>query len=401
MSPRTRSRQARMPLDRARARLALREPQGLSRAARIVLLSVVAVVAGIELLWLLTGQSTDPLASAMAQVLLTLAFGVFAWRPAAASVVLVASAGVALLLDVGVLAVLVLAVAAGLVVATSSRAVIAGYVVAVVALSVIAMLRTSGGASAEDVTTLVVIAGLSSVAGSYLRVLRGRRLALASALVEQDAARELATQIERDRIADELHDLIAHELTIIAMHAQVLQLTRAPASRAVAQAAIADAARKALADLRRVLHVAQVSRDSADLDVDSVRNQLAVSLEDIRAQIESAGGSVDLPRDPSAIIDALPPSLDTALGRIAREAVWNVLKHAGAGARVSIRLERVGDDVRLAEHDQAGGVVVSPDLPSGGYGLARMRARAEVLGGTFEAGPVDGGWLVAVRLPIG
>lgn len=373
--------------------------RALGRGARVSLLILVGAVAAFESVWLLMGASTDPPVSAAAQLALTLSFGVFAWRPAAAAMLLVACGSISLVLDVGLVAVLVLAVAAGLVVATCGKGVVAGYAVALLVLALIAPTRVEGGA-VEDAATLLIVAGLSAAVGLSLRLLRGRERSLSLALVEQDAARDAATQIERDRIADELHDLIAHELTIIAMHSQVLQRTDEARPREIAQRAISDAARKALADIRRVLHVAQVSRDEPYFDVDSVRNQLAVSLADVRAQVESTGGTVALPDDVMAIAAALPPSIDTTLGRIAREAATNVLKHAGSGARVTITLGRDHDEVRMSVHDRAGAEPRQLDIPSGGYGLARMRARTEVLGGSFDAGPSDGGWLVEVRLPL-
>ncbi|MGM1029814.1 MAG: sensor histidine kinase [Actinomycetota bacterium] len=389
-----------MSTDRASTRAATADgARALGRGARVSLLILVGAVAVFESVWLLTGASTDPFVSAVAQLALTLSFGVFAWRPAAAAMLLVACGSISLLLDVGLVAVLVLAVAVGLVVATCAKGVVAGYAVALVVLALLAPTRVEGG-SVEDTATLLIVAALSSAVGLSLRLLRGRERSLTLALVEQDAARDAATQIERDRIADELHDLIAHELTVIAMHAQVLQRTDDAGPREIAQRAISDAARKALADIRRVLHVAQVSRDEPYFDVDSVRNQLVVSLTDVKAQIESTGGAVALPDDVAAIAAALPPSLDTTLGRIAREAATNVLKHAGSGARVTIRLRRVHDEVRMSVHDRAGAQPRQLDIPSGGYGLARMRARAEVLGGSFHAGPFNGGWLVEVRLPL-
>lgn len=376
------------------------ETRLLSRRTRIALLTLVGAIAAFETVWLLTGASTDPLISDVAQVVLTLSFAVFAWRPAAAAMLLVAGASAALLLDVGIVSVLVLSVAAGLVVATCSRGVAVGYTIALVVLALVAPARVEGSEPA-DVATLLIVGALSSAAGLYLRLMRGRERRLSRALVEQDAARDAATQIERDRIADELHDLIAHELTIIAMHAQVLRRTDEREPRAVAEQAISEAARKALADIRRVLHVAQVSRDEPYFDVDSVRNQLRISLDDIRAQIEATGGSVVLPVAAAATVDGLSPSLDTTLGRIAREAATNVLKHAGAGATVTIGLERTEHEVRLTVHDRPGVQASELDIPSGGYGLARMRARTEVLGGSFAAGPSNGGWLVDVRLPLG
>lgn len=373
--------------------------RALNRGTRTGLLTLVGAIAAFETVWLLTGASTAPAVSAVAQLALTLSFAVFAWRPAAAAMVLIACASISLLLDVGLIAVLALSVAAGLVVATCGRVIILGYSVALLVLALIAPTRIDGS-SFEDSATLLIIAVLLSAVGLTLRLLRGRERSLSLALVEQDAAQDAATQIERDRIADELHDLIAHELTIIAMHAQVLQRTDEARTREIAQRAISDAARKALADIRRVLHVAQMSREEPYYDVDSVRNQLTVSLQDARAQIESTGGAVELPVGTATIAAALPPSLDTTLGRIAREAATNVLKHAGSGAQVTVGLERAHGEVRMTVHDRAGAQPRQLDIPSGGYGLARMRARAEVLGGSFDAGPSDGGWLVDVRLPL-
>ncbi|WAC65140.1 histidine kinase [Agrococcus sp. SL85] len=364
--------------------------------ARALLLVVVGVIAATELAWLLLGGDAGPIGSALAELALTLSFAVFAWRPPAGALVLVASAGATVLVGTGMLGALVLVVGAGLVVATCSSAVIVGYALSAgVVCGAVIMLAPASGAS-EDAATLAVVATLSSAAGLYLRWLRGRASALESALVEQDRAREIATQIERDRIADELHDLIAHELTIIAMHAQVLRRTDEPASRQLAEGAIADAARKALADIRRVLRVAAMSR-SDEPDVDSIRNQLGVSLEDVRSQIETAGG--ELLVEGSA--GTLPPSIDTALGRIVREATSNVLKHGGAGAPVTISLGRADGRVRLRVRNGRGGSPRALELPTGGYGIARMRARAEALGGAFEAGPAGEGWTIEVSLPAG
>ncbi len=257
------------------------------------------------------------------------------------------------------------------------------------------------------VVVLAVVAGSLAAACvallvAYRRSESDRRHALAARATAVDAqqrAADLAVAAERIRIVREMHDVIAHSLAI--MIAQADGGSYVVADTAASRRAfltIAETGRAALADTRRILGML---RDGGGPELSPVPDQ--APLEDLVQQARQAGLQVSLIRVGEA--GQLPSGSRLAVYRICQEALTNVLKHAGEGAQVIIALSWTDTEVVLTITDRGGNGV--PDTVPGaqeplaglGLGLIGMRERAELVGGTFEAGPTEEGFRVRARIP--
>jgi signal transduction histidine kinase len=210
-----------------------------------------------------------------------------------------------------------------------------------------------------------------------------------------DAAHQAARD-ERVRIARDLHDVVAHHVSVIAVQAEAAQevLASQPERASAAMGHVADTARSALTELRRVLGVLRsdpVLTPQPDLS----------ALDDLVASVREAGLPVTLRWDGDDG-DGDCQGIDAVVGltayRIVQEALTNVLKHAGpCRAEVVLGLAPDGTALDVTVTDDGCGSA-SPN--GGGQGLVGMRERVAVLGGSFAAGPGEaGGFVVQARLP--
>ncbi|MDH3306747.1 MAG: sensor histidine kinase [Acidimicrobiia bacterium] len=238
--------------------------------------------------------------------------------------------------------------------------------------------------------------------GWYLGTLiKGRReyLALVEERAEyleraQAAEAQRAVDEERTRIARELHDLVAHRVSMMTVQAGAAQTVAAsdPARAVRAMEAIEQAGREALDELRQVLGV---------LRPDGHREALGPmhGLADIPGlvrEMNDAGLKVSLSNN--VVHDVVPAKVDLATYRIVQEALTNVLKHAGPDPTAEVRLSANDQMLTIEVTDRGSGVST---LPGSGHGLLGMRERAGLLGGTFEAGPrPEGGFRIMARLPL-
>ncbi|MDH6704607.1 signal transduction histidine kinase [Kitasatospora sp. MAA19] len=215
-----------------------------------------------------------------------------------------------------------------------------------------------------------------------------------------DAARAVAE--ERARIAREMHDILAHAVSLMIIQAEAGPLVvHSNPDRAVrAFDTIADAGRDAMVQLRRVLGVL---KEEGAGPVLAPQPRLA-ELADVAERVRRAGLAVELelPDGPGAV----PADLQAAAYRIVQEALTNTVKHSGAD-RAAVRVRRVGDALEVVVSDNGRGLPVTAAGPpngwSGGRGLVGIRERAVACGGRAEAGPgPEGrGFLVSARLPLG
>jgi signal transduction histidine kinase len=211
---------------------------------------------------------------------------------------------------------------------------------------------------------------------------------------EREQARELATEQERARIARELHDVVAHHVSVIAIQAGSARTVRArdPTAAAEALDPIEAAARQALNELSRLLGVLRRG-DTAPREPEPRLNELDRLLDQARA----AGHRVDLVV--SGERRPLPAGVELSAYRIVQEAMTNVLKHA-PGAAVEVRLGFAGGELSIEVTDR-GGVAVPPSAEAAGHGLIGMRERVAVFGGRLDARPTrDGGFRVSAQLPV-
>ncbi len=258
---------------------------------------------------------------------------------------------------------------------------------------------------APDVTfDLFVFTGLASAMAYLLGVhaaqARTAEVTLAEELavarVERDIAHERAAANERQRIARELHDIVGHSLSIIAVRAEAADRVapKNPNAAVDAVGAIASTARSALADVRRVL--AGFRDESAQAELAPVP-----SIATIPALVDSfAEAGVAITLDGELPIDEqVGAAVAAGTYRIVQEALTNVLKHGGPAASVVLRLELLNDSLHLCIDDSGRGAATVDN--GDGLGLTGMRERAEVLGGTFESGPLPGGgYSVVATLPV-
>jgi signal transduction histidine kinase len=197
---------------------------------------------------------------------------------------------------------------------------------------------------------------------------------------------------EREQLARELHDTVAHHVSAIAIQAQAARVVAASRPEAAQDAlrAIESEASLALAEMRTMVGALRAG-DGADLDP-----QRGVA--DIEELARARG---DVPRievDVSGNVADLSPSVDAAVYRLVQESITNAVRHARNATRIDVRV--VADDahVRLSVTDD--GDPVSSGRNPWGYGLVGMRERATLLGGSLEAGPgAVRGWQVVAVLP--
>jgi signal transduction histidine kinase len=232
--------------------------------------------------------------------------------------------------------------------------------------------------------------GVARRAGSEASVHRAARRAIAGTLVEHTA------RGERARIARELHDVVAHHISMIAVQAETARLTTPgmPAAGARRLSEIGDTARAGLTEMRRLLGVL---REDAQTDVAQRQPQPGLQqLNDLLDEArDAAGAATRLIVSGSPV--TLDPGVELAAYRIIQEALTNARRHA-PGTAVDVELHYTDDDLRLRVRDNGPGP--PPTAPAGGHGLSGMRERAAAVGGELRAGPAAvGGFLVEARLP--
>ncbi|MBO0773344.1 MAG: sensor histidine kinase [Actinobacteria bacterium] len=233
------------------------------------------------------------------------------------------------------------------------------------------------------------------LAGDMVRALRGYRQQLQ--LIQRRRAVEelqLARAEERLRLSREVHDVVSHSLSTIAVQAGVARLVLAeqPGQAGTALSAIETASRSALDELRNLLR--QI-RDPQELDEAAMPtlSDLPALIGKLRqAGLDVSYRSTGQPRPYSTAVEL-------SAYRIAQEALTNVTKHA-SGARTRVEVGHGASELTLTVTDGGGPDPVRP-AAGGGLGIPGMRERAELLGGTLTAGPgPDGGFTVTARLPV-
>lgn len=371
----------------------------LPRAGRVILLAIVGAIVLVEVVLLVTDPIVAPLTRQLFQIALTVAFALFALDARVAGSVLLLAVLAAIWVDGVDEALLAAAGATGFVVGAASGGFVIAYVVVLVAATSLFEFVGVEDRSTGSTALLMLIALVSFLIGFFLRAYDQRNRQLRRALDRTQEEIDRAQQAERERIADELHDFIGHELTIIAMHVRVLQTSDDPVVRDTALAAIGEASGQALADVRRVLQVMHASRPRTAADeAHAARRWLAPTIVDIERELAGLGIDVTV-TGVDDVAGQLSASVDNTLAGFAREAGTNIVKHASTTDSVRIALACHGADVRMSVANRLRGAPGRLVVPKGGYGLARMRERATLLGGVLTAGPQDDGWVVDVTLP--
>src|SRR5215831_13962750 len=251
----------------------------------------------------------------------------------------------------------------------------------------------NGPVSATIIFTVATIA-VDNV-GSRLRAQRS--LAVQTGRTEAEQER-LAVLEERTRIARELHDVVAHHMSLIAVRAETApyRLSGLPESARAEFSSLSEVAREALTDMRRLLGVLRQDQPAAL----APQPQLA----DLPALVDAArraGVSVELSVLPA--LDRVPSGVGLCAYRIVQESLSNASQHA-PGAAVTVSVTRDSGAVLLRVANGPGGPAGPPqnDDRRPGHGLTGMRERVALLGGSLSAGPApEGGFVVSAVLPLG
>ena len=278
-----------------------------------------------------------------------------------------------------------------LVLAVLSLAAYAAYVVHTV---------SSGGPAWVTVFTAPFLVGTWVAIGAYVGARRDLMASLRDRAERAEAERELRSEQarlgERSRIAQEMHDVLAHKVSLIALHAGGLEVNPTVGPDRVEGSArlIRETARQAMEDLREVLGVLRtdVSVDGADLSP----VPKAADLERLISASRDAGVTVWYV---GTLPDDVPPAVGRTVYRVVQESLTNVHKHA-RGAATDVRVHGARGDGVTVRVTNVRPVAAGSLLPGAGAGLVGLRERVQLAAGRLTTGPTaDGGWRVEAWLP--
>jgi signal transduction histidine kinase len=266
---------------------------------------------------------------------------------------------------------------------------------------VLAAVRWTPG---EEVRAFVGLSGLATAAAIMGQSVRSRRALVASLQErarrlehERDQQGELAAAAERARIAREMHDIVAHNVSVMIALSDGASyaLREDPDEAEHAMRTASRTGRQALGEMRRLLGVLHREGDAPELAPQPGVAQLETLVADVRrAGLPVACVVEGAPAAP------LPAGLELAVYRIVQEALTNTLKHGGGAAAARVHVRHLPDGLELEVTDDGQGG--SSGAPAGGAGLRGMRERAEIYGGELESGArPGGGWRVRAHVPLG
>jgi signal transduction histidine kinase len=372
----------------------------------VVLALVLAVV---SVLSLVTSQADPPRLEAdpIAYALAVTATGAIAWRSRWPFAVLLVSTGATVVLSVSgyaegaaSLAVLVAfySVAAG----ETRRSRLVGAAVLLAAFAVLYAFNERSGFTEGAFAANTVLFSAAWVAGEHTRSRRVRMVMLEERAAqierEQEERERRAIADERLRIAQDLHDVVAHAMSVITVQAGVGAhvIDAQPHEAKKALAAIEATGRAALQELRLMVGVLRQDGDQRGVRAPAPSR---ANIEQLVQSVREAGLPVEL-RWEGDVDTKIPLGLYPSCYRIVQEALTNALKHAGT-ASATVTVAVAPSAVTIEVVDDGRGAASSPDGRGGGFGLIGMHERASVLGGTLRAGPrPGGGFAVRAHLPF-
>jgi signal transduction histidine kinase len=311
-----------------------------------------------------------------------------------------------------------LSLALYMVAATCRRTVAVAGLTASLALLVVQGLILSvtghGSGPATGVALILIIAWMIGITVQQRRSYTAR--------VREQVATAAVTE-ERLRIARELHDVVAHSMTVVAVQAGFGEyvFTKEPAQAREALGAIQHVTREALADMQRLLGVLRQdgtgqpaggqARDGQPADAEEPARQLqlapAPGLADLERLVSTtAGAGVRVTVTRTGERRVIPAAIDQSAFRIVQEALTNVVKHSGASScLVSVGYERTGLSLEITDPGEgtagADGARVAHEPNGTGHGILGMRERVSLCGGEFSAGPLpERGFRVTARFPL-
>jgi len=281
----------------------------------------------------------------------------------------------------------------------SSRAALIGVAIGMAVLASAGFVLAATGVSSTTVVWgSLVNEALNAVIGGLIGANVGSRARYVTALidhsqrlvVERDQQAQLAASTERERIARELHDIVAHSLTVMVALAEGVAASRDADRSRPGVEAIAATGRDALRDMRATLGILRQSEAAP----------LAPLARDTTAETVASARAAGF--DTRLVVSGDPGDLDSrtqlAVSRIVQEGVTNVLRHATGATHIDVAIRHAPDGVSVTVTDD--GLPTSVDAESGGFGLRGLRERVALAGGSVTAGPRQPhGWSVTARIP--
>lgn len=268
---------------------------------------------------------------------------------------------------------------------------------AIVLAGITAVVYNIPGRTTAELILIPVEFGIAWAAGYALRM-RGEQVEAAETRAaraerEREAAARVAVAEERARIARELHDIVAHAMSVMVLQVGAVRhkLPQALEEDRDALGRVERAGRTALAEMRRLLGAMRRDGDGLDLAPQPGLDGLDSLLEDVGraglpAELHVEGHPYELPR-----------AIDLSAYRIVQEGLTNSLKHANA-TRADVTVRYRDDELGIEVVDNGAGVATSDGL---GHGLVGIRERVKIYGGDMNAGtPPEGGFVLSARLPI-
>lgn len=248
----------------------------------------------------------------------------------------------------------------------------------------------------------VALVVLALIIGLSLRTLVARREQDMSTIADFEDSTRTALQEQRDELARELHDIVAHDLTVIAMQASAGAMQTTGARERESLTVIADAARSALDDLRLLLRIMREPRSQETVDPPNAGIDLADQFAELAGHLEDLGHEVST--RVSGDLTSVPHTVRATIRRVLREGTTNILKHGPPRSRVT--LETVvadGTIITTVTNTLEGSPAQARTGRFGrsGFGLIGLRERVQLLDGRLEAGPDGAGsYRLTVRLPF-
>lgn len=318
----------------------------------------------------------------------------FAWKPPSAALCMLAGIPISAALDSTGFYGVALAIVSGLVIYACALWLALAYCLISAVWLVLSEVLYDDIATGGAMST-IALGAVSALVGYSMRASRIRTHSIEADNRRLTTEAEQAITAERDRIADELHNIIAHELTVVALQARALPLAPDEEERKKMTQAIITSSDQALTDLRRMLRIVQNRESSADetsLGLPPVQE----ALEGDAAQLRELGIKVDL--HVASQVQA-SKMVNTTLVHIASECVTNILKHARATPSVDISIQESDDSFVMSFVNDTPLKEDPAQDHSGGYGLRRMTDRVNMLGGSLTVEHSFDRWHVRAVVP--
>jgi signal transduction histidine kinase len=261
------------------------------------------------------------------------------------------------------------------------------------------------GIDAILLVVIIPLAVLSYILARIIYTLRERSQVAVSQMEESREQNRVAIERERKNIARDLHDIVAHDITVVAMQSKAAKFANSGQAAIDAIDIIAKLSTETLHDLRLMLNVLRTDGTMSDTSGGSADKPAATTVYAVQGlqifsqRLKDSGFSVSSHTDEK--ISELPRSSQTALYRVMQEATTNIIKHGKREGSCELRLEIAGSNAILEMTNQIPkSRPKKSDLPVGGIGLIGMQDRMNAFGGRFNAEVVDDRWVLTACIPF-